>query len=290
MPACDPDLSPFAASGTMTPMTPAEIASGFGQCSDPRPTTGRLNWVLNWLTCQIGALSPCDADAATPAQIAAMTSDTPILTCIGGAPVSVPASALPFATDADIAVLNPCSALAADSGDVALMAANPASIRVSVCHDDGTPSVKSINGAELVDIIGGASSASWGSLNMPLVVPQGPIAFNYSTDGNDPAVTGWPSTFTVPAGVTHVVVHTQNGTLQGDVTGQESHRVYPVNVGDVVAFNSAGSPTLNGANGVLYGNNPVAAIVPQFGASHVFPSGVYGERSTFLVYGATLQT
>lgn len=50
---CTPEINAFADGGAQTPMTSIEVAGGFGACSEPKATSGRLNWVLNKAFCQI---------------------------------------------------------------------------------------------------------------------------------------------------------------------------------------------------------------------------------------------
>lgn len=170
---CDPELTTFSATGPVTPMSAAELSGGFGQCADPKPTTGRLNWVLNWLSCHLGEVkataegaNPCTATAATAAQAAGIDADDKVSVCIDGVTLGVNVLDLPFATQSDldaigllVEAVSPCTSTPITAAEQTALDADLSTGSVTVCIPDGAGSKTVSVGLDALLIGGGIGEA-----------------------------------------------------------------------------------------------------------------------------------
>lgn len=275
---CEPNLTTFSATGLNIPMTAGQIAGGFGDCSEPKATTGRLNWVLNWLTCHllevktaVAVVNPCTAATATAPEIAALTGAEPMVLCIASAAKAVPINSLPFATDADLLAISPCAAPAITVAEQAALDLAPSTGKVSVCIPDGAGTkVVSVPLDSLPSAAGGGALVSAGMKTVVFDGPVWPFWYNsgvgmVSQGYGAHTFTGTPVNFTVPAtGVTHVAA------IFADTLSLSRASVHTVSPGDVFGIVTGNLQKNAVSIGIAA---PINAIpLRDTSAPHVYPS------------------
>jgi len=225
---CEPDLTLFSEVGAVTPMSGAEVAGGFGQCSDPKPTTGRLNWVLNWLTCHLIGVKqtadeshPCKAQEADAAELL-LIEDASLAICIDGNARRVDVGDLPFQPSI-------CSIEEISADELAALAADPATGKIAVCISDGTDEkVVSIALDDLPGSGGGGGQA--GAIIMAALETSG-------VNWEKAAIPGGFSLTCLVAG--DYIISPQIAGSGPGFRGVCHHFIMPCQVGDVVKHNPA---------------------------------------------------
>jgi hypothetical protein len=278
---CEPDLITFSATGAVTPMTTAEIAGGFGQCSEPKPTTGRLNFVLNWLTCHVLGLKaaideagPCTATPATTAQIAGIDLNDRVVVCADGSSAGFQLGDLPFATSAELEAIAPCTAPAITAAEQTALDADPSTGSVTVCIPDGAgKKAVAVPLDALLSGGGAGASVDLGAGVLALEFMYGPmLAFRSVFDPVSVSPqqafnkTGWPVTsVTVPAGATHMAFMLQNTNPIGNGMQLETQgeiRLINCVPGDVFAITPTSLLQKNGANVQLVNATNQTVVLP----------------------------
>jgi hypothetical protein len=131
-------------------------------------------------------------------------------------------AATPAYVKAAIKPIAPCTATPAKLAEVAAMAADPSKFKVTVCYNDGTPAPVSVDGDDLIGMLGGGFVAGPGVKQVNFLGPVLPF-YTFSHNNFEFLRSGWPySSITVPAGATHVafispdVVSGGSGQVEGE--------------------------------------------------------------------------
>lgn len=136
---CQPRFDPAAANAIMSELlNTVALGGGAYDCSRLDNLSGAISALLN-------GLRPCTAQKASAEQVAGLTGNEPLLTCINGENVAISIDDLPFVDAGDlngaIASVSPCTAPAASQAEIDALSGAESLL---VCIN-GTPKRVSIN-------------------------------------------------------------------------------------------------------------------------------------------------